>query len=50
MRSLLQRSPCRLRIAPELQAWLRKTTLDQRLAQRARILLELDAALPREDQ
>ena len=30
----------------ELQAWLRKATLDQRLAQRARILLELDAALP----
>jgi transposase len=30
----------------ELQAWLRKTTLDQRLAQRARILLELDAAVP----
>jgi len=30
----------------ELQAWLRKATLDQRLAQRARILLDLDAALP----
>ena len=30
----------------ELQAWLRKTTLDQRLAQRARILLDLDAAVP----
>lgn len=29
----------------ELQRWLRKSTLDQRLAQRARILLELDAAL-----
>ncbi|MFA5664967.1 MAG: IS630 family transposase, partial [Castellaniella sp.] len=30
----------------ELRAWLRKTTLDQRLAQRARILLDLDAAVP----
>lgn len=30
----------------ELQRWLRKSTLDQRLAQRARILLDLDAALP----
>lgn len=30
----------------ELQAWLRKATLDQRLAQRARILLDLDVALP----
>jgi transposase len=30
----------------ELQAWLRKATLDQRLAQRARILLDLDAAVP----
>lgn len=29
----------------ELQRWLRKSTLDQRLAQRARILLDLDAAL-----
>lgn len=30
----------------ELQAWLRKTMLDQRLAQRARMLLDLDAAVP----
>lgn len=30
----------------QLQTWLRKTTLDQRLAQRARILLDLDDALP----
>lgn len=29
----------------ELQAWLRKGTLDQRLVQRATILLELDAAV-----
>ena len=29
----------------QLRAWLRKATLDQRLAQRARILLELDAGV-----
>ena len=28
-----------------LQGWLRKSTLDQRLAQRAKILLELDAGM-----